>query len=191
MKLLFIDNIDSFTYNVVHLLHDAGADITIVRNDDPALKAAMLDDVAALCIGPGPGKPSDSPAMMAIAQAAIDRNTPILGVCLGLQALGELFGASVVHAPRQMHGKLSQISHDGRGIFKDIPQNFVATRYHSLCLDPASVPTILRVTAHSEDGVIQGIAHRDHPIHAVQFHPESVLSEQGRALAMNFLELLN
>ena len=189
MKLLFVDNIDSFTYNVVHLLHDAGADVQVIRNDDPALHGDAFVGFDALCIGPGPGKPSDSPAMLDLVATAIQAKLPILGVCLGLQALGEIHGAKVVHAPRQMHGKLSSIAHDGSGIFSGIPDGFSATRYHSLCLDPATIPATLRVTATSDDGVVQGIAHRELPIYAVQFHPESVLSEFGHELAVNFLRL--
>ncbi|MHB8461432.1 MAG: anthranilate synthase component II [Vulcanimicrobiaceae bacterium] len=189
MKLLFVDNIDSFTYNVVHLLHDAGANVQVIRNDDPALRGDAFVGFDALCIGPGPGKPSDSPAMLDLVATAIQAKLPILGVCLGLQALGEIHGAKVVHAPRQMHGKLSSIAHDGSGIFSGIPDGFSATRYHSLCLDPATIPATLRVTATSDDGVVQGIAHRELPIYAVQFHPESVLSEFGHELAVNFLRL--
>ena len=189
MKLLFIDNIDSFTYNVVHLLHDAGADVRVLRNDDQKMRRDALLGIDALCIGPGPGKPSDTPVMLDLVTAAMDEKLPILGVCLGLQAIGELLGGNVVHAPRQMHGKLSSIAHDGSGIFTGIPDGFSATRYHSLCLDPATIPPMLRVTARSDDGVIQGIAHRELPIHAVQFHPESVLSEYGHELSVNFLRL--
>ncbi len=189
MKLLFIDNIDSFTYNVVHLLHDAGADVRVLRNDDPTMGRDVLRGIDAMCIGPGPGKPSDTPAMLDLVASAMDEKLPILGVCLGLQAIGELLGAKVIHAPRQMHGKLSSITHDGTGIFRGIPDGFSATRYHSLCLDPGTIPASIRVTARSEDGVIQGIAHRELPIHAVQFHPESVLSDYGHDVAVNFLHL--
>jgi len=125
--------------------------------------------------------------MLGVVGAAIERGTPLLGICLGLQAIGEVLGAAVVHAPRLMHGKTSRIEHDGTGIFAGMPAPLLATRYHSLCLDPATIPEALRVTARSEDGVVQGIAHRERPVAGVQFHPESVLSEHGETLVENFL----
>jgi anthranilate synthase/aminodeoxychorismate synthase-like glutamine amidotransferase len=161
----------------------------VLLNDDPALVPAILDRYAGLVVGPGPGKPDDTPAMLAVLGAAMERHMPVLGVCLGLQAIGVLAGAAVTHAPRQMHGKTSQIEHDGSGLFAGLPSPLRATRYHSLCLDPASIPQTLRVTARSKDGVIQGIAHRELPVHGVQFHPESVLSEHGETLARNWLRL--
>jgi anthranilate synthase component 2 len=125
--------------------------------------------------------------MMAMLDAAIGRGMPVLGVCLGLQAIGETLGATVMHAPRQMHGKTSPIAHDGSGLFAGLPTPLAATRYHSLCLDPATIPDALRVNARSDDGVVQGVAHRDRPVHGVQFHPESVLSEHGERIVSNFL----
>lgn len=186
MRTLFVDNLDSFTYNVVHLLAAAGTRPDVVLNDDPALVPAILDEYEALVVGPGPGAPRQAPAMLAVLAAAIERGIPVLGVCLGLQAIGEVMGATVVHAPRLMHGKTSEILHDGSGVFAGLPSPFTATRYHSLCLDPASIPASLAVTARSQDGVVQGIAHRERPVFGVQFHPESVLSEHGLALASNF-----
>jgi anthranilate synthase/aminodeoxychorismate synthase-like glutamine amidotransferase len=188
-RLLFVDNFDSFTYNVVHLLAAHGPVPDVMLNDDPRLRPELLNEYDALVIGPGPGKPADAPAMLAILEAAIERGMPVLGVCLGLQAIGEVLGATVTHAPRQMHGKTSPIEHDGTGLFSGLPSPLVATRYHSLCLDPETVPEALLVTARSDDGVIQGIAHRDRPVVGVQFHPESVLSEHGGELARNFLSL--
>jgi anthranilate synthase/aminodeoxychorismate synthase-like glutamine amidotransferase len=126
--------------------------------------------------------------MMAVLRAAIERGVPVLGVCLGLQAIGEVMGATVTHAPRQMHGKTSRIEHDGSGVFAGLPSPLTATRYHSLCLEPSTIPETLRVNARSEDGVVQGVAHRERPVHGVQFHPESVLSESGNELVANFLE---
>jgi anthranilate synthase/aminodeoxychorismate synthase-like glutamine amidotransferase len=128
--------------------------------------------------------------MMAVLAAAIERGVPVLGICLGLQAIGEALGARVTHAPVQMHGKTSRVEHDRTGIFAGLPSPLLATRYHSLCLDPSTIPSKLHVNARSEDGVIQGIAHRARPVHAVQFHPESVLSEHGDSLARNFLALV-
>lgn len=188
-RMLFIDNFDSFTYNVVHLLASEGARPDVLLNDDPSLEPALLDRYDALVVGPGPGKPRDAVQMMAVLDAAIARGTPVLGVCLGLQAIGDVLGAEVVHAPRQMHGKTSPISHHGDGLFTGLPSPLTATRYHSLCLDPATLPESLRVTARSDDGVIQAIAHRERPVFGVQFHPESVLSEHGGEMVRNFLRL--
>ncbi|HLX26349.1 MAG TPA: aminodeoxychorismate/anthranilate synthase component II [Candidatus Cybelea sp.] len=187
MKVLFVDNFDSFSYNVVHLLASAGAAPDVMLNDDSRLRPALLERYDALVIGPGPGRPEHAPQMLEILRAAIDRKMPVFGVCLGLQAIGEVLGATVTHAPRQMHGKTSRIEHDGNGVFSELPTPLEATRYHSLCLDPATIPDELRVVARSEDGVVQGIAHRSLPVHAVQFHPESVLSEHGRTIVENFL----
>jgi anthranilate synthase/aminodeoxychorismate synthase-like glutamine amidotransferase len=187
MNVLFVDNFDSFSYNVVHLLASAGAAPDVLLNDDPRLKPALLDRYDALVVGPGPGRPEHAPQMLAVLRAAIEREMPVFGVCLGLQAIGEVMGATVTHAPRQMHGKTSRIVHDGSGVFTGLPTPVEATRYHSLCLDAETIPDELRVVARSEDGVVQGIAHRFRPVHAVQFHPESVLSEHGRHIVENFL----
>ncbi|HTA39511.1 MAG TPA: aminodeoxychorismate/anthranilate synthase component II [Candidatus Acidoferrales bacterium] len=191
MNVLFIDNYDSFTYNVVHLLASQGAKIDVILNDDKTLTPELLENYDAVVIGPGPGRPSDSQRMMEALKAAIQRKMPILGVCLGQQAIGEALGAKVTHAPQLMHGKVSKISHDGSGIFEGLDSPLSATRYHSLCLDPDTIPEYLIVTASSPDGVIQAIAHTTLPIHAVQFHPESVLSEHGDRLVQNFLTLTN
>ncbi len=188
-RLLFVDNIDSFAYNVVHLLAAAGTPPDVIENDDPRLVPSLLDGYDALVIGPGPGKPADYPAMLAVLASAIERKMPILGVCLGLQAIGHVMGAEVVHAPQLMHGKVSEIAHDGSSLFAGLLSPIRATRYHSLCLEKASMPAELRVTATSEDGVVQAIAHRSLPVAAVQFHPESILSERGEELIKNFLEM--
>lgn len=187
MKVLFVDNFDSFSYNVVHLLASAGAAPDVMLNDDARLRPELLERYDALVIGPGPGRPEHAPQMLDVLRAAIDRKMPVFGVCLGLQAIGEVMGATVTHAPRLMHGKTSRIEHDGGGVFSELPTPVEATRYHSLCLDPATIPDELRIVARSEDGVVQGIAHRSLPVHAVQFHPESVLSEHGRQIVENFL----
>ncbi len=188
VRLLFIDNIDSFTYNVVHLLAAAGASPDVIENDDPGLRPEILDGYDALVVGPGPGRPADYPAMLAVLRSAIERRMPVLGVCLGLEAIGEVLGAKVVHAPQLMHGKVSAITHDGSGLFEGVPTPLRATRYHSLCLEGASLPAELRVVATSEDGAVQAIAHRSLPVSAVQFHPESILSERGEDLIRNFLK---
>ncbi len=186
-RVLFVDNFDSFSYNVVHLLASRGAVPDVLLNDDPALRPEVLANYEALVVGPGPGRPEHAPQMMEVLRAGIESGMPVLGVCLGLQAIGALLGATVTHAPRQMHGKTSRIEHDASGIFARLPSPLTATRYHSLCLDPETIPDVLRVTARSEDGVVQAIEHRERPVFGVQFHPESVLSENGETLVENFL----
>ncbi len=188
MKLLYVDHYDSFAYNVVHLLAAQGTSPTVMRSDDPKLVPAVLGRYDVLVVGPGPGHPREIPQVLALLKAAIDTGMPVFGVCLGLQAVGEVSGATVTHAPRLMHGKTSRIEHSANGIFTGVPSPLTATRYHSLCLDPASMPADLMVTARSEDGVIQAIAHRERRVAAVQFHPESVLSEYGARIIRNFLD---
>ncbi len=188
-NVLFVDNYDSFTYNVVHLLAAQGAPPSVILNDDPHLVPALLEDYRMLVVGPGPGNPSEKPRMMSVLRAAIERGMPVFGVCLGLQAIGEALGASVIHAPSQMHGKTSPIEHDGTGVFAGLPSPLVATRYHSLCLDAATLPGSLHISARSSDGVVQGIAHRHLPVHGVQFHPESVLSEHGGRILRSMLTI--
>jgi anthranilate synthase/aminodeoxychorismate synthase-like glutamine amidotransferase len=189
MRILFVDNFDSFSYNVVHLMAAAGAQPDVILNDDPRLVPALLGGYDRLVVGPGPGRPEHAPQMMGVLGAAIDAEMPLLGVCLGLQAIGQVFGATVIHAPIQMHGKTSPILHDASGVFAGLPAPLLATRYHSLCLDPDTIGGELSVNARSDDGVVQGIRHRTRSVHGVQFHPESVLSEHGRALLENFLRL--
>ncbi|HUA07834.1 MAG TPA: aminodeoxychorismate/anthranilate synthase component II [Candidatus Acidoferrales bacterium] len=187
--ILFIDNYDSFTYNVVHLLAAQGGAPDVILNDDLRLEPGILERYRMLVVGPGPGSPGEAQRMMTVLRAAIGSGMPVFGVCLGLQAVGEALGATVTHAPTQMHGKTSRIEHDGTGLFAGLPAGLTATRYHSLCLDPATLPPVLRVTARSEDGVVQGIAHRELPVHAVQFHPESVLSEHGGLMLRSMLNI--
>ena len=185
MKALFVDNFDSFTYNVVHLLASQGIEQDVVHNDDPRLGPDLLARYDALVVGPGPGNPGQTPRVLDAIRVAADRAMPVFGVCFGLQAIGEAFGARVVHAPVPMHGKTSAMIHSGTGMFAGLPTPFTATRYHSLCLDPDTVPEDLEVCARSSDGVIQAVAHRHLPITAVQFHPESVLSEHGPRIVRN------
>lgn len=190
MKLLFVDNFDSFTYNVVHLLAAQGLDPDVVLNDDARLRdAAVLDRYRALVVGPGPGNPGQTPAVVELIRSAAQKHVPVFGVCFGLQAIGEAFGAKVVHAPLPMHGKTSVMSHNGAGLFKGVKNPLTATRYHSLCLDESTLPADLVVAARSEDGVVQAISHRTLPIHGVQFHPESVLSESGDRIVRNALSV--
>jgi anthranilate synthase/aminodeoxychorismate synthase-like glutamine amidotransferase len=187
--VLFIDNYDSFTYNVVHLLAAVGAPPDVILNDDERLVPELLDRYRLLVIGPGPGNPSEQPRMMKVVRAALERGMPAFGVCLGLQAIGEALGATVTHAPSLMHGKTSRIEHDGTGVFGGLPSPMTATRYHSLCLEPGSLPDDVHVSARSADGVVQGIAHRRLPVQAVQFHPESVLSEHGATMLASVLKM--
>lgn len=187
MKLLFVDSYDSFSYNIVHLLAAGGASVEFVHADAPTLSVESLDGTQALVIGPGPGKPQDTPLLALLIRSAIERNLPTLGICLGQQAIGEALGGRVVHAPRPMHGKTDLIVHEARALFAGLPSPFRATRYHSLALDPHSLPPEIVIEAHSSDGVIQGISVRGKRCFAVQFHPESVLSEHGQELVANFL----
>lgn len=184
--ILIIDNYDSFTYNLVHLVGRYRDDLKVVRND-----AVTVDDVGEmnpdlLLISPGPGRPANAGISCDVIRRFGDR-IPILGVCLGHQAVGEVFGGTVVYAPSIMHGKTSGIHHDNRTIFKDLDDGFEATRYHSLVLDPDSLPDVLEVSARSDDGVIMGVRHKTLPIEGVQFHPESVLTTAGGRMISNWL----
>jgi anthranilate synthase/aminodeoxychorismate synthase-like glutamine amidotransferase len=187
--VLLVDNYDSFTYNLAHLFGSLGARVEVLRNDDPRLDAATVAGADAVCIGPGPGRPADAGKTMQSIGWAIDARRPLLGVCLGQQAIGEFFGGVVEYAPRLMHGKTSAIEHDGTGLFAGVPSPFDATRYHSLCVAHAPFPAELRATATSDDAVIQGLQHRTRPIFGVQFHPESVLTPEGGRIFANFLAL--
>ncbi len=187
--IILIDNYDSFTWNLVHYLGELGADIQVHRND-----ALTVDDVMALgprgiVLSPGPCDPDRAGICLDLIGAAAQARLPLLGVCLGHQAIGQAFGGRVVRAPEPKHGKLSSLTHRDSGVFARLPQNFAATRYHSLVVDRAGLPDSLVVNAESEDGLIMGLHHRDLPIHGVQFHPESIASEHGHALLRNFLAL--
>ena len=188
-RILLVDNYDSFTYNLAHLFGRLGGDVTVLRNDDARLTPEAVAAHEAVCIGPGPGRPADAGKSLAAIGWAIEAHRPLLGVCLGQQAIGEYFGGVVEHAPALMHGKTSPITHDGSGLFAGVPSPFEATRYHSLCVAHAPFPPELRATAASDDGVIQGVAHRTLPVYGVQFHPESVLTLEGPRLFANFLAL--
>jgi anthranilate synthase component 2 len=185
--LLMLDNYDSFTYNLVQYLSELGADVRVYRND-----AITLDEVAALrpsqiVVSPGPCTPSEAGISVPLIQRFAGQ-IPILGVCLGHQAIGQAFGGRVVRAGRVMHGKISPVTHDGRGVFKDIPAPFAVTRYHSLAIEREGLPASLEVTATSDDGEIMGVRHRQHAVEGVQFHPEAILTEHGMRLLANFLE---
>ncbi|MGQ0741615.1 MAG: anthranilate synthase component II [Alphaproteobacteria bacterium] len=186
--LLLIDNYDSFTYNLFHYLGDLGEEVVVRRNDDMSAEQALGMKPDAVVLSPGPCDPDKAGICLQLVMAAGGR-MPILGVCLGHQAIAQAYGANIVRAPRPMHGKVSHIHHTDEGVFAGLKNDFVATRYHSLTVDPQSIPECLIVTAKSEDGVIMGLQHTSHPVHGVQFHPESIASEQGHALLRNFLSL--
>jgi len=185
-RVLVIDNYDSFVYNLVQELGELGADPVVFRND--AIDVAGIRDAApdAVLISPGPGRPEDAGISLAVI-GELAGEVPILGVCLGHQAIGQAYGGDVVSAPTLMHGKTSSIHHGGRGVFAGLPDPFTATRYHSLVVDPATVPDVLEVTASTADGVIMGLRHRELAVEGVQFHPESILTPEGPSLLANFL----
>jgi anthranilate synthase component 2 len=187
--LLLIDNYDSFTYNLFHYLGELGAEVTVRRNDEIDVQAAMALSPSAILLSPGPCTPDQAGICLALTVAAAETGTPLLGVCLGHQAIGQAFGGEVVRAPEIVHGKLGTIHHAGAGVFRGLPSPFQATRYHSLIVDRPALPDALAVTAELEDGTVMGLQHRALPIHGVQFHPESIASEHGHALLRNFLEL--
>ena len=182
---LLIDNYDSFTYNLWHYLSELGAETVVYRNDALTVAEALALDPQGIIISPGPGVPAQSGITVPIVAASA--GIPLLGVCLGHQAIGEAFGGQVVRAPAPMHGKVSPIEHDGSGVFAGLASPFTATRYHSLIVERASLPSCLRITAWTDDGLIMGLEHRSLPIHGVQFHPESIASEAGKPLLRNFL----
>lgn len=186
MRVLVIDNYDSFTWNIVHCLRGLGAAVEVVRNDAVTPEQALAR-AEAMLISPGPGAPDDAGASLDLVRACAAAHRPLLGVCLGHQAIAQAFGGQIIRAPRVMHGKTSAISHDGSGLFAGLPSPFAATRYHSLVAE--TLPDCLAITATAEDSTIQGLAHRALPIHGVQFHPESIASEHGHALLANFLNV--
>ena len=186
--LLLIDNYDSFTYNLFHYLGQLGADVIVKRNDELSADEALAMRPDAVVLSPGPCTPNEAGICMALVEKARG-NVPILGVCLGHQAIGQVYGGRIVRAPEPMHGKVSRIHHTGKSVFRGLNNDFQATRYHSLTIAPESMPAPLEVTATSGDGVIQGVMHKTHPVHGVQFHPESIASENGHALLQNFLTI--
>jgi anthranilate synthase component 2 len=186
--LLLIDNYDSFTYNLFHYLGELGADVVVKRNDALSAADALAMRPEGIVLSPGPCTPNEAGICLElIAQAK--GTVPILGVCLGHQAIGQVYGGKVVRAPAPMHGKLSRIHHTGKSVFRGLNNDFEATRYHSLTIAPQTMPADLEITAHADDGVIMGLMHKKHPVHGVQFHPESIASENGHALLQNFLAI--
>lgn len=185
-KILVIDNYDSFVFNLVQYLQQLGAEVVVKRNDE--VNADSIEEYDGVLLSPGPGTPEDAGVCIEIVNKAIEKQKPLLGVCLGHQAIGAALGAKVSRAPELLHGKTSQVQHKNQGVFKDLNSPFRATRYHSLAIETPSVPQILEVTATTESGVIMGVKHKTAPIEGVQFHPESVLTEGGHQLLANWLQ---
>jgi anthranilate synthase component 2 len=184
--ILVVDNYDSFTYNLVHLVAAETADVRVVRNDEVTVEDVRAMAPAGVLISPGPGRPADAGVSESLIRA-LGPTVPVLGVCLGHQAIGEVYGGRITHAPTLMHGKTSLIRHDGAGVFEGVAPDFVATRYHSLVVDRASLPDALEVTAETDDGVVMGLRHREHPVEGVQFHPESILTTEGPRIVRNWV----
>lgn len=186
--ILVVDNYDSFTFNLVHYLQELGPEVEVVRNDALSVAQALALEPEAVLLSPGPCTPNEAGICLDLIAAAADTRLPLFGVCLGHQALGQAFQGRVVRAPSLMHGKTSPIFHEGKSVFAELPSPFTATRYHSLIVDRASLPPVLEVTAET-DGLIMGLAHRELPLHGVQFHPESIATEHGHRILANFLDL--
>ena len=187
--LLLIDNYDSFTYNLVHYLGELGADVVVKRNDALDVRGAMALQPEAILLSPGPCDPDQAGICLELIAAASETQTPLLGVCLGHQSIGQAFGGKVIRCHEIVHGKMGTMHHAGEGLFKDVPTPFEATRYHSLIVERATLPACLTVTAELSDGTIMGLQHNSLPIHGVQFHPESIASEHGHHLLKNFLSI--
>jgi anthranilate synthase component 2 len=186
--LLLIDNYDSFTYNLFHYLGELGEEVMVKRNDQISAPDALALKPQSIVLSPGPCDPDKAGICLELIKLAAGR-VPILGVCLGHQAIGQAYGGKIVRAREPMHGKLSRIHHNGTSVFRGLEDGFPATRYHSLVIDRASLPAVLEITAETDDGIIMGVAHKTHPVHGVQFHPESIASAHGHALLQNFLRL--
>lgn len=186
-RVLVVDNYDSFVYNLVQYLGELGAEPEVHRNDEITVDEAVALTPDAVLVSPGPGRPEDAGISNEVIRRMGDAGVPVLGVCLGHQCIGEVYGGRVVRAPEVMHGKTSLVDHTGAGVFAGLPDPFEATRYHSLVVEPASVPDVLEVTATTSDGVVMGLRHRELPVEGVQFHPESILTDAGKQLMRNFL----
>jgi anthranilate synthase component 2 len=186
--LILIDNYDSFTYNLVHFLGELGAPCEVIRNDKITAAEVIKKKPKAIVLSPGPCTPNEAGICLDLIAKAGGK-IPLLGVCLGHQAIGQVYGGKVIRAPEPLHGKLSTIRHTGKGVFKGLPERFQVTRYHSLIVERKSLPDVLEVTAETPDGIIMGLQHKEQAVHGVQFHPESIASEHGHALLANFLTL--
>jgi len=187
--ILLIDNYDSFTYNLVHYLGELGAEVQVHRNDALDVQEAMALRPSSILLSPGPCDPAQAGICLALTKAAAETRTPLMGVCLGHQTIGESFGGSVIRCHEIVHGKMGKMKHTGKGLFEGLPSPFDATRYHSLIVERESLPAELEITAELEDGAIMGLQHKTLPIHGVQFHPESIASEHGHKLLQNFLNI--
>jgi anthranilate synthase component 2 len=188
--LLLIDNYDSFTYNLVHYLGELGADVLVKRNDALDVQEAMALRPEGILLSPGPCDPAQAGICLALTAAAAETKTPLMGVCLGHQTIGEAFGGKVVRCHEIVHGKIGTMNHTGKGLFAGLPSPFQATRYHSLTVERETLPDCLEITAELDDGTIMGLQHRELPMHGVQFHPESIRSEHGHAMLDNFLKTM-
>jgi anthranilate synthase component 2 len=188
-SILVLDNYDSFTWNLVHYLRELGAEVRVARNDEIGVEEAMASGAEGFLISPGPGMPGEAGMSLDLVEACVEARRPLLGVCLGHQAIAQAFGGEVTRAGAPVHGKTCPVDHDGSGVFAGLPSPFTAARYHSLAVAPDRVPPCLVVNATAPDATVQGLRHRELPIHGVQFHPESVASEHGHALLANFLKL--
>jgi anthranilate synthase/aminodeoxychorismate synthase-like glutamine amidotransferase len=188
MRVAMVDNYDSFTYNLVQYLSELGAAVDVVRNDAIGASDLLARKPDGVVISPGPGEPHDAGISIEVARLCARSATPLLGVCLGHQSIGVAFGAKIVRARSIMHGKVSPIEHDGKGVFREIASPFEATRYHSLVISEESCPAELEITARTPDGEIMGVRHRVHPVEGVQFHPESIVTVEGKRLLRNFLD---
>ncbi len=186
---VLIDNYDSFTYNLYHFLGELGAEVVVHRNDAVSVDDVLEQEPEGIVISPGPCDPDSAGISLDMVHACAERELPLLGVCLGHEAIGQAMGGTVVRAPEPMHGKLSAIKHNGSGVFADLESPFQSTRYHSLVIERGSIPDCLEVSAETDAGVVMGLAHRSLPLHGVQFHPESIASENGHKLLKNFLSL--
>lgn len=186
--LILIDNYDSFTYNLVHYLGELGAESVVIRNDKVTAEEVIAQKPQAIVLSPGPCTPNEAGVCLDLIKKA-GPTIPLLGVCLGHQSIGQSYGGKVIRAPQPMHGKLSTITHTNKGVFEGLPKSFEITRYHSLIVERATLPDCLEITAETSDGIIMGLQHKTHPVHGVQFHPESIASQQGHALLANFLRL--
>lgn len=187
---VLIDNYDSFTYNLYHYLGEIGADVTVYRNDEITVEALSAMEPEGIILSPGPCTPNEAGICLETIEK-LGSKIPILGVCLGHQAIGQVYGGKVVRAPYLMHGKVSKILHKGESVFKNLNSPFDATRYHSLIVEKSSLPDCLKITSATEDDIIMGLAHKEHPVHGVQFHPESIASEHGHDILKNFISMAN
>ncbi len=187
--LVLIDNYDSFTYNLVQYLGDLGADVAVHRNDALSVDEVLALKPSGIVISPGPSDPDHAGICLRLIKAAAEHNIPLLGVCLGHQAIGQVFGGNVIRAPQPMHGKISEITHTGKSVFDGLPSPYPVTRYHSLIVERDSLPEDLEITAETADGQIMGLMHKTKPIHGVQFHPESIATAHGHDLMRNFVKM--